>query len=398
MDKAFTLDILSLIAFLEDDEEQTIELTQHSLEIKRTYVCQDHPCIALDLATLGNILKELGRHDEAMAHYTEAITIYEHLKADRHPGTAVILHGLGFIHCAKKDYNIALSYYLKAQTVYEKYFTTNDPNRIRLLLSIAEVYQLQGDLHLVIDALKHCLTTIQSSHPIDKLLLGRTYMMLADTYMLEGNTVAALYQYEKGLSIEVDHDIDHYVYYVGYHLLMLSCNLKSQGLLQQAQMMYKNASIIFQQLDKLNLFDLVEKLIKLSTNDSLKDELLSFPESLQKNAFKDAMDIIDILSKAASLPSHHVEVLSIKDQILYYYFSMALYQQLFMNIKHRATALILLGSHYEKYHQKDLAQHCYVLAESVYKELVAYSASATDSTDLTDVLNNITIRIESLTM
>ena len=261
-DIAFTLDIMAQISLLEGDKNHAIELTQEALQIQRMYLSENHYEIANYLATLGNLLEDQNRHDEAMVSYREALNIYSKISSDGHPRTAIVLHGIGFIYQTTGDYEAALSHYTSAQLIYQKHFSPQNSDFIRLLLCIAEVHQLKGEILLAVEALKNCLTIIQKYCENNDPLRSKAYIMLADTYMSERKVSEALYAYEKGFSIEVDDEIEHYVYHVGYRLLMLSCSLGSQGKHQKARSMHKNALIIFEKYDHHGLFKLIEDFIE----------------------------------------------------------------------------------------------------------------------------------------
>jgi tetratricopeptide (TPR) repeat protein len=395
---AATLDILALTSFFEDDQENTFELTQRALEAKRTYLTEDHPYIANDLTTLANILKEQEQYDEAMVNYMQALSIYDKLSPYGHPQAAIILHGIGFIYQTNGDSETALSYYRKAQTIYQRHFSVGNSDFIRLLLCIAEVHQLQGELLFAIESLKNCLTTIQKYCPINDPLLRKTYMMLADAYMLQENVAEALHAYEKGFSIEVDDEIEHFVYHIGYRLLMLSCTLESGGKLQHARNMRKNASIIFQTYDSHALFSLVERLLDLRGNDGNNDETCSSLHDLHAKASIATPNVTEILEKYSGSEASSIEGRYSIIRIKYYYHSMYLYQQLLIDAKQRAAAATLLACNYEKRHQYELARHYYEKACTFYRQLIIDASATMDIDYLKTMIDDICARIIHLTI
>ena len=178
---------------------------------------------------------------------------------------------------------------------------------ICLLLCFAEVQQLKGDLLLAMEFLKDCLTTIQKYCSINDSLLRKTYMMVGDTYMLHEDVDEALYEYEKGFSIEVNNEIEHYVYHVGYHLLMLNCTLESRGEILQTRNMHKNASISFQKHDYNGLFNFVEGLLDLRGNSINNDEICSSLYYLYTKVSIGAPTVTEILQNIDELQSYPSE-------------------------------------------------------------------------------------------
>ncbi|UJR07064.1 hypothetical protein I4U23_011352 [Adineta vaga] len=63
----------------------------------------------------------------------------------------------------------------------------------------------------------------------------------------------ALHTYDKGFSIDVDDEIGHYVYHVGYRLLMLSYTLESFERLPVV------VEILYKDIDQLNLYSTQSK-------------------------------------------------------------------------------------------------------------------------------------------
>ncbi|CAF1576018.1 unnamed protein product, partial [Adineta steineri] len=396
---AVNLDLLANISHLEDDTEEALELYQQALEIKRTFLMENHLDIANALTIIGNILREKERYDEAFTNYTHAADIYEKISPDGHPHSAIVLHGIGFIYYTNNDYERALSCYKKAQIIYENNFFPGDSNFLRLLLCISEVYQSKGELSLAIKILKDCLITIQKYHSNDDLLLKRSYMMLADTYMLQDNIKDALYTYEKAFSIDVDDEIEHYVYHVGYLLLMSSYTMESSGQILQARNMQKNASIIFQKYDHLNLFNLVEALLDLPNDNTNYDKNNSSFDDLYGKAFIRASDIVEILYKDAGQSELSLfESKYIVDRIAYYYNAMYLYQRMFKYNEQRAAAIVLLACNYEKKQKYELAIYYYEQARNLYRQLMKEKNTTTDIDELETTIDQITDHLSHLKM
>ncbi|UJR07084.1 hypothetical protein I4U23_011372 [Adineta vaga] len=391
---AFNLDLLAQISLLNGDEENTIDLIQRALEVKRTYLTEDHPYIADNLTSLGNIFKERGQYDNACETYVQALNIYEKINPNGHPESAVVLHGIGYVNQENGDYETALLYYRKAEIIYRKYMSPKNPNFIRLLLCFAEIRQLKGELHMAIKSLKDSLTTIQKSDPINISLLQKTHMMLADTYMLQGDVFEALYAYEKGFAIEIGDEIEHYVYHVGYRLLMLSCTLESRGKFLKAQNMQKNASIIFQKYDYHHLFNLTERLYELCDNDHQNNTGSFIVQDLYTKAFVTTPAVSEILHKKNELYLYSHEE---RDAITFYY-KMYLYQQLFIDKKQRASATTLLACIYEKQYQYELARYYHEKARNLYIQLMTDTNVDSDINESISLTNEINSHILHLTV
>ncbi|UJR18458.1 hypothetical protein I4U23_005363 [Adineta vaga] len=100
--------------------------------------CEDHPYIADNLTSLGNIFKERGQYDNAYNTYVQALNIYEKINPNEHPESAVVLHGIGYVNQENGDYETSLLYYRKVEIIYRKYMSPKNPNFIRLLLCFTE--------------------------------------------------------------------------------------------------------------------------------------------------------------------------------------------------------------------------------------------------------------------
>ena len=394
-DIAYALIIVAHITSLEGDKEHYLEYTQKALEIKRKYLPKNHHDLADYLTTMANVLAELNRHDEARVHYNEALNIYNEISPDGYPSVAVVLHGIGFHFQIKCDYKTALSYYANAQIIYQKHFSSSSQDFIRLLLCVAEVYKLQGEYYLAIDAFKSCLATIRKHCENTNPLLKKAYMMLADTYMFVDSINEALYTYEKGFSIEIDDDIEHYVYHVGYRLLMLSSAAELEGKYQMACDMRKNAFIILKKLDYHNLYSLIKELFELRGDGNFSTIDSSVYDLYAKIKVR-TTELIDTLTYIDESAVDSSEQQYLVRKITYYYYSMYLYQQLLMNGELRAALTTFLGCYYETQARCGFAQYYYEKAQNLYRLLLSEKDLPFDRSEIVNTISEITTRISHI--
>ena len=88
----------------------------------------DHVDVAEDRAALGGILDGLGRYDESMPLYAQALAVVERARGPGHPEVAVILHNMGAVHAERGQFKEAEALLRRAFGIEQKALGKRHPD------------------------------------------------------------------------------------------------------------------------------------------------------------------------------------------------------------------------------------------------------------------------------
>ncbi len=125
------------------DESQ--ELIEKAIEIRRRELGAENPRTATALTHLARILDSQGKYDEALKLNERVLLIRQKILGEDHPDVAYTLNYLGLNYNHKEDYQNAVLFHQKALAVREKVFGANHPIVAVSLINLGVVYDKLGD-------------------------------------------------------------------------------------------------------------------------------------------------------------------------------------------------------------------------------------------------------------
>jgi tetratricopeptide (TPR) repeat protein len=123
------------LEYLEESKKQIREIQRTGIRLSSI------PSIGGIIANLGWVYFRLGRYDQALSNYEEALEIVERMSDFGKPIVGVILNNMGELHRYKKNYDLAIEYYERALKFYQE--LGNLTEKATTLGNIGLVYKLQ---------------------------------------------------------------------------------------------------------------------------------------------------------------------------------------------------------------------------------------------------------------
>ena len=123
---------------------KALEEALEGLRLTEKALGSDAPECAYAHETIGRMLNELGRAEEAIAHHERARVILTKVLGPVHPEIGVVLNGLGNHYQLKGDFERALELQRQAVAIYENAMGERDPNLMNIRCDFADVLIEQG--------------------------------------------------------------------------------------------------------------------------------------------------------------------------------------------------------------------------------------------------------------
>ena len=95
--------------------------------------------IALNHDGMGTVYRHLGRFQEALQHYNEALKMRKKSLPQNHPDIAKSYKNIAFLHSKRKDWTQSLNFYTQAETVLHRTFSPDHPDIVKIRKDIQSV-------------------------------------------------------------------------------------------------------------------------------------------------------------------------------------------------------------------------------------------------------------------
>ena len=87
----------------------------------------DHPDVATSLMNVGNVLKAMGKYEEALVQHQKSLDIKIRVFGGDHPDVAVSIKNIGIVYHKKGDRAAATEMYTKAYHIFLKVLGPHHP-------------------------------------------------------------------------------------------------------------------------------------------------------------------------------------------------------------------------------------------------------------------------------
>ncbi len=203
--EAEALRLRSAISRLVGNAEESLQLAERALalcaEAAGESTVPPTPCLtarATILMSHGTTLWNMGRLEQAIESYAEALVIYRALSMPRQEARA--LNNMGIVFAALGEYEEALSHYKSALKIDQD---VGDRSAIALkLANIGQCYADLGDTTRADSYLSKALMMAQ--HTGDLSAAADATVSLGQTRLRQGDPIAALAFFEKGLALATE--------------------------------------------------------------------------------------------------------------------------------------------------------------------------------------------------
>jgi serine/threonine-protein kinase len=125
-------------------ETEALASVSEALAIQEAKLGPDHPEVADTLKIHANILRALGRFDEAERGLKRSLKILETKMGADNPWLSGSLQDLGFLAMKRERWDEAAGYYTRAIAIGEKAYAPDNPGTLRLYMQLARARGKQG--------------------------------------------------------------------------------------------------------------------------------------------------------------------------------------------------------------------------------------------------------------
>ncbi len=149
------------------DLDGALAYVQRALKIDEKVFGPEHPNIARDANNIGTILKDKGDLDGALAYVQRALKIGEKVFGAEHPNVAIGANNIGMILKDKSDFDGALAYTQRALKINEQVFGPEHPNVAIGANNIGQILQDKGDLDGALAHAQRALGILTQTYGLD---------------------------------------------------------------------------------------------------------------------------------------------------------------------------------------------------------------------------------------
>ena len=180
--------------------EKALEEYEQTLIIKSSIFPDDHPELSVTIANMSSIYRELDRLDLALTYINRALHVdqqqsdNERILADRYHTMGMILHDLNRVDEAIEHFKMAL-------TIWERHLPPAHPTITSGLSNLAAIHYGQQHYEQALYIYKRCFDLEMKSLPTGHPSLAITHNNLAYTYYHLGRHQEALSHSLKAIEI-----------------------------------------------------------------------------------------------------------------------------------------------------------------------------------------------------
>jgi tetratricopeptide (TPR) repeat protein len=199
---------------------------------------------SINLGRLGRCYQRLGRYEEAIEVYRQAIQIAENHNAQNLLGEW--LEGLGDVHQSKGEYETAVEYYTRSLDITRS--EDNDVREGHLLANLGRAYRDLGDLRQAIEYLEEAIQIAEETRDLSEL--GNRLGSLGSVFTSVGQFDRALDVYSRALNIAEGLDDQRWM---AVHTGRIGDLRRMQGRYEQSIEMNRKALDIVQRIGAKNV-------------------------------------------------------------------------------------------------------------------------------------------------
>ncbi|MEM7205621.1 MAG: tetratricopeptide repeat protein [Planctomycetota bacterium] len=231
------------------DRESSLKIFQEALDAARAAYGASHPVVGEVLTSMGADLRALGRLDEAIAAYREAIRIFEALRVPRLKHEANARNNLAYAHLQADDHRAAADGFRAAIQLWTEHFGAAHQLIARGYLNLGAALQRGQDTAGGLAALESALAMAQEVG--DAPLQSKAHLALGNIRACGGAFGEAGAAYREGLrlgSAEPPHDADRTAQLFGHGVA-----LAELGELDRAEQRFREALELAQRHSRFEL-------------------------------------------------------------------------------------------------------------------------------------------------
>ena len=181
--------------------EQAKTLLEESVTLYKKYDPQNHIELTRALAYLGDVYKNLGDYERAKGVSEEDIALSKQYARDNPLGLARALEYGGILYRDLEDYERSISSLKESLALFQKYSPENYVSISRVLKYLANTYRNLGRYAEAKDLLTQSLAICETYLPENQVSLGRTLVHLATIYKNLGDYTTAKTLLDRSLKI-----------------------------------------------------------------------------------------------------------------------------------------------------------------------------------------------------
>jgi eukaryotic-like serine/threonine-protein kinase len=236
-------DTIGLILRNNGKLEQARTLLEQALEIRERIFTGDHAGTALSLHNVGSVLVSLGRFDLAGPILERSRAMFERIHGPDHPDVAALLNNLGTFHYLQEQFDKAEPWLKQALAVREKVLSPDHRDLALTLNDLALLYSAQGRFTEAEPLLKRALAIYEKTLGPDHPDVAAVLNSLATTYDEQAKYALAEEPYLRALAIiEKALGPDHPIVATALHNLADNYRLREQY--AKAEPMFKRSLAI----------------------------------------------------------------------------------------------------------------------------------------------------------
>ncbi|CAF3522958.1 unnamed protein product [Rotaria sp. Silwood1] len=193
--------------------------------------------------SLGTVASAKGKYDESLQWHLDALSIKMDKLTANDPNIASSYNCIAIVYRKKGDYRQALKSYEKSLTIWEKTFGENHPKVAMCLNNIGAVYEDQKDYSKALEYYQMALDIAQKHIPIDHRALSAIHNNIGNVYCMLNDYDHALEQYNEAFRIK-SKILPNQHPSLATALRSIGMVYEKKGAIQKAQEFYKQADDI----------------------------------------------------------------------------------------------------------------------------------------------------------
>jgi tetratricopeptide (TPR) repeat protein/CHAT domain-containing protein len=194
----------SLGALLRDmgKNDEARKHLEEALALRRKILPKDHPDLAYSLNNLGVLLRDMGRRDEARQNYEEALAIQRQALPKDHPVTASSLNNLGMLLSAMGRHDEARQHLEEALALRRKILPKDHPDLANSLNNLGVLLKERGRYDEARKHYEEALAIQRKALPKDHPDLASSLNNLGSLLQAMGRHDEARQHYEEALALQ----------------------------------------------------------------------------------------------------------------------------------------------------------------------------------------------------
>ncbi len=198
------LDNLVTVAIASRDTDNALKLSERAVAFRKRTTPEGHPTVGNALFNYAQVLGDVGRYDESIAAYTEALGIYERSLGKAHPRVADTLYNVAIAVDEAGEHERALQMYQRSLEIRRDSLSPDHPHLVWSALGIANVAIQLERFGLARDALEPFVERAGTDEKMDPVLRALVLGLSASTLHELGEPASAIPRFERAVEL-ADH-------------------------------------------------------------------------------------------------------------------------------------------------------------------------------------------------